>query len=96
VLSGAFTYAVEREIQDVDAFVRAVGASALVHGMSFGAVLARCAPAAGFPIKRLSMIEPPPFRVERAPPAPENYLVTVDHHDTHARPGQPGQPGLAA
>jgi hypothetical protein len=52
VLSGAFTYAVEREIQDVDAFVRAVGASAFVHGVSFGAVIARCAPAAGVPIER--------------------------------------------
>jgi pimeloyl-ACP methyl ester carboxylesterase len=69
-------YAVEREVEDLEALIDAVGGTAFVYGMSSGAALALHAAAAGAPITRLSACEPP-FRVEGAPPAPERYIETL-------------------
>lgn len=52
-------YAVEREIEDLDALITAAGGSALVLGHSSGAVLALRAAAHGLPISRLVVYEPP-------------------------------------
>lgn len=52
-------YAVAREIEDLAAVIGAVGGSALVYGMSSGAALALEAAAAGLPIERLAIYEPP-------------------------------------
>jgi pimeloyl-ACP methyl ester carboxylesterase len=52
-------YAVEREIEDVGAVVRALGGSASIYGHSSGAGLAFRAAAAGLPIDRLVLHEPP-------------------------------------
>lgn len=52
-------YAVEREVEDLAAVIAAAGGSAAVHGMSSGAALALHAAAAGLPITRLSLYEPP-------------------------------------
>ncbi|MET3719601.1 MULTISPECIES: alpha/beta hydrolase [unclassified Arthrobacter] len=52
-------YAVEREVEDVAAIVRAVGGSAKVYGHSSGAILALEAAAAGVPISSLLAYEPP-------------------------------------
>jgi pimeloyl-ACP methyl ester carboxylesterase len=52
-------YAVDREIEDLAAVVDAAGGSAAVYGMSSGAVLALRAAAAGLPITRLALFEPP-------------------------------------
>lgn len=56
-------YAVERELEDLDALVRAAGGSAHVFGMSSGAVLALRAAAAGVPFERVVVYQPP-FNVE--------------------------------
>ena len=56
-------YAVEREIEDLDALIRAAGRAASVFGSSSGAVLALRAAAAGLPIERLALFEPP-FRLD--------------------------------
>jgi pimeloyl-ACP methyl ester carboxylesterase len=56
-------HAVEREIEDLDALVRAAGGSAHVFGMSSGGVLALRAAAAGLPIER-AVVYQPPFSVE--------------------------------
>jgi pimeloyl-ACP methyl ester carboxylesterase len=56
-------YAVEREFEDLDALVHAVGASAHVFGMSSGGVLALRAAAAGVPIER-AVVYQPPFSVD--------------------------------
>ena len=64
-------YAVEREIEDLEALIRAAGGTAFVFGSSSGAVLALRAAAAGLPIGRLAVFEPP-FRLDHddgAPPA---------------------------
>ncbi|WP_433323036.1 alpha/beta fold hydrolase [Spirillospora sp. CA-294931] len=52
-------YAVEREIDDLRALMAEAGGSACVFGFSSGAVLALHAAAAGLPISRLALLEPP-------------------------------------
>jgi pimeloyl-ACP methyl ester carboxylesterase len=52
-------YAVEREIEDLAAVIAEAGGAAAVHGTSSGGVLALRAAAAGVPITRLSVYEPP-------------------------------------
>lgn len=62
-------YAVEREIEDIDALIGAAGGSACVWGMSSGAVLALKAAEAGLNINKLALFEPP-FRVDTSAPLP--------------------------
>ena len=52
-------YAVEREIEDLGALVEAAGGSAHAFGMSSGGVLALRAAAAGVPIERAVVYQPP-------------------------------------
>ena len=62
-------YAVEREIDDLDALIHEAGGAASVYGISSGAALALEAAASGLSITKLALYEPP-FMVR--PPA--------DHH----------------
>jgi pimeloyl-ACP methyl ester carboxylesterase len=55
----AATYAVEREIEDLDAVIAAEGGEAAVFGFSSGAILALQAAVAGSRITRLALYEPP-------------------------------------
>ncbi len=52
-------YTVEREVDDLEALIDASGGSAFVYGFSSGAVLALHAAAAGLPIRKLALLEPP-------------------------------------
>jgi hypothetical protein len=52
-------YTVAREIEDLAALIEAAGGSAYVFGASSGAALALEAAAAGLPIRKLAMYEPP-------------------------------------
>jgi alpha-beta hydrolase superfamily lysophospholipase len=52
-------YAVQREVEDLDAVISEAGGSAFVYGSSSGAVLALEAAASGLPITRLALWEPP-------------------------------------
>jgi pimeloyl-ACP methyl ester carboxylesterase len=52
-------YAVEREIEDLEAVIGAAGGSAHVYGSSSGAALAFEAAVAGAPIEKLALWEPP-------------------------------------
>jgi pimeloyl-ACP methyl ester carboxylesterase len=56
-------YAIEREIEDLDALVQAAGRSAHVFGMSSGGVLALRAAAAGVAVER-AVVYQPPFSVD--------------------------------
>ncbi len=67
-------YAVEREIEDLDALIREAGGSAFVHAISSGAALALEAAASGRSITKLALYEPP-FMV--GTPA---HLPPVNHH----------------
>lgn len=53
-------YAVEREIEDLDALIAQAGGSARVFGYSSGAILALRAAAQGLAIPQLALYEPPP------------------------------------
>lgn len=71
-------YAVEREIEDLDALIRALGGSAHVWGWSSGAALALLAAAQGLAIDRLALYEPP-YMVNE--PKPRRH----DQHETRLR-----------
>jgi pimeloyl-ACP methyl ester carboxylesterase len=71
-------YAVEREIEDLAAVVGAAGGTEPVfaHGVSSGAALLFRAVAAGSPMGRISVLEPP-YRYPGAPPPPPSYIATL-------------------
>ena len=52
-------YSVEREADDLAAVIAAVGGSAFVYGFSSGGLVALHAAAAGVPIARMALLEPP-------------------------------------
>lgn len=53
-------YAIQREIEDLDALIAAAGGSACVFGYSSGAILSLRAAAASLAITQLAFYEPPP------------------------------------
>jgi pimeloyl-ACP methyl ester carboxylesterase len=52
-------YAVAREVEDLRALIGAAGGEACVYGISSGAALALAGAAAGLPITKLALYEPP-------------------------------------
>ena len=71
-------YAIEREIEDLAALVDAAGGSAFVLGHSSGAALSLRAAAAGVPIARLAVYEPPLMVDDTRPPIPDDYVTHLD------------------
>lgn len=70
-------YAVQREIEDIDALMGVAGRRVTLYGVSSGAVLALLA-AASLPVARLALFEPP-FMVgphARKPPADRTAVLT--------------------
>ena len=61
-------YAVEREIEDIDAVLQAAGGSAGLYGSSSGAALALEAAASGLAVSKLALWEPPYILDENARP----------------------------
>jgi pimeloyl-ACP methyl ester carboxylesterase len=80
-------YAVEREIEDLAALIADPGAPALVFGWSSGAVLALDAAAAGLPITRLALFEPPFVVDDGRPPLPADYVRQLDAYVADGRRG---------
>ncbi len=71
-------YAIEREVEDIDALIKAAGGSAFLFGMSSGAALALEATRRGLGGRRLGMYEAP-FIVDAArSPITDEYLDHVD------------------
>ncbi len=67
-------YAVEREVEDIDALIIEAGGSAFVFGHSSGAVLAlEAARLLPTRIRKLALYEPPFIIDDSRPPAPQNY-----------------------
>lgn len=67
-------YAVEREVEDLDAMISETGGSAFVFGHSSGAVLAlEAARLLPTKISKLAMYEPPFIIDDSNPPAPEDF-----------------------
>jgi pimeloyl-ACP methyl ester carboxylesterase len=62
-------YAIEREVEDIAAVLEAAGGSAHLYGSSSGGGLAMHAAAAGLPVRRLALWEPP-YNVNGRPDLP--------------------------
>ncbi len=72
-------YAVEREVEDLDALIDEAGGSAFVYGISSGAVLALEA-ASRLPAKiaKLALYEPPFIVDDSRPPAAADYVQQLN------------------
>jgi pimeloyl-ACP methyl ester carboxylesterase len=64
-------YAIEREIEDLDALIAQAGGSACVFGYSSGAILSLRAAAHGLAIPQLAFYEPPPTGAKAGQIAPQ-------------------------
>lgn len=84
---GAGADRLAREIEDLAAVLDAAGGAAAVYGMSSGGVLALRAAAAGLPITRLALYEPPVTgSVPGAPAGPADYAARLDAAIAEGRP----------
>jgi pimeloyl-ACP methyl ester carboxylesterase len=80
-------YAVEREIDDIEAMVEHAGGSAYAYGISSGAVLALRAALALPGITKLALYEPPFIVDDGHPPVPADYVDRVKELTATGRPG---------
>lgn len=71
-------YAVQREIEDIDALIREAGGSAMLFGGSSGAALALEAAAAGLLVSKLALWEPPYHVDPAAPQLPGDFRGQLD------------------
>jgi pimeloyl-ACP methyl ester carboxylesterase len=70
-------YSVQREVEDLQAVITVAGGSAAVFGNSSGAVLALHAAAAGLPVTRLALWEPPFMTDPDAPRRQQEYVARL-------------------
>jgi pimeloyl-ACP methyl ester carboxylesterase len=81
-------FAVDREIEDIEALIDAAGGSAYLHGNSSGAILAlEAANQLSSKVAKLSMFEPPFITDDSRPPLPADY---VERLETAIADGKPG------
>src|SRR5258708_27094946 len=71
-------YAVEREVEDIEALINEAGGSSFVYGISSGAALALEAANRGLPIKKLALYEAPFIVDDSRPPIPNDYLAQLN------------------
>ncbi len=70
-------YSPARELDDLRAVIVALGGSAFVHGQSSGGALSLDAVAAGLPITKLAVYEPPFTVDDSRPPYPAGFVETL-------------------
>ncbi len=75
--SDTLPYAIERELEDLEALINVAGGSACVYGVSSGAALALEAAASGLPIRKLALYEPPYTSDPAAQQAFEDYITQL-------------------
>ena len=80
-------YSTDRELEDLAALIADAGGPAVVFGWSSGAVLALDAAAAGLPISKLALFEPPFVVDDSRPPLPGDYVERLDAAVAAGRPG---------
>jgi pimeloyl-ACP methyl ester carboxylesterase len=80
-------YAVRREIEDLEAVIAAAGDGAYVFAMSSGAVLALRAVAAGLPVSKLAIYEPPFIVDDSRPRVPDGLAEKLSELASAGRPG---------
>jgi pimeloyl-ACP methyl ester carboxylesterase len=71
-------YAIEREMEDLDALIHEAGGSACVLGLSSGAALALEAANRRLAIKKLALYEAPFIVDASRPPLPDDYLTRLN------------------
>ncbi len=82
-------YAVEREVEDLDALITEAGGSAFVFGHSSGAVLAlEAARRLATKITKLAVYEPPFIVDDSRPPLPEDYVTQLTELVSSGRRGE--------
>jgi pimeloyl-ACP methyl ester carboxylesterase len=80
-------YAVDREIEDLEAVIDEAGGSAFVVGVSSGAVLALDAAAKGLAITKLALYEPPFIVDASRAPLPADYVKRLTEYAKAGRGG---------
>jgi pimeloyl-ACP methyl ester carboxylesterase len=80
-------YAVEREIEDLEAMIATAGGEAFVFGHSSGAALALEAAVRGLAITKLALYEPPYIVDDSRTPLPDDYIPTLQALVDDGRPG---------
>jgi pimeloyl-ACP methyl ester carboxylesterase len=81
-------YAVQREIEDIEALVDEFGGSAFLFGNSSGAILAlEAARTMPNKVKKLALFEPPFIIDDSRPPLPEDYVEQLNAATAAGRPG---------
>jgi pimeloyl-ACP methyl ester carboxylesterase len=71
-------YAIEREIEDLDALIEHVGGSAALYGSSSGGNLALEAAMRGVGVTRLALWEPNFLVDDSRPPLPDDYVAQLE------------------
>ncbi|HZE84707.1 MAG TPA: alpha/beta hydrolase, partial [Puia sp.] len=79
-------YAVEREIEDLQALISIAGGTAFLFGISSGAILAARAAARGLNIKRLVLFEPP-YVGNKQQRRPENAVEQLSQMISESKKG---------
>jgi pimeloyl-ACP methyl ester carboxylesterase len=96
-------YAVEREIEDLEALIKDAGGTAFVYGISSGAALALEAANHGIGVTKLALYESPYIVDDTAPVEPPDYRERIRADIANGRPGDAvkrfmklvGAPGIA-
>jgi pimeloyl-ACP methyl ester carboxylesterase len=70
-------YAIEREVEDIDALIKEAGGSAFLYGVSSGAALALEAASRGLAVRKLALYEAPFIVDDSRPPLPEGYMTRL-------------------
>jgi pimeloyl-ACP methyl ester carboxylesterase len=79
-------YAVEREVEDIEALIDEAGGSAFVYGTSSGAALALEAAASGLAVRKLALWEPP-FSLDESRRPPKDLVERYDEMISAGRRG---------
>jgi pimeloyl-ACP methyl ester carboxylesterase len=80
-------FAMEREIEDIDALIHAAGGQAFLFGHSSGAALAVEAAVRGLAISKLALYEPPYIVNDNRPPLPSDFVSTLESMVAAGPPG---------
>lgn len=81
-------YAVEREIEDLDAVIQAAGGTAMAYGISSGAGLVLEAANAGLPVTKIALYEAPFITDDSRKPIMDNF---PGHLDELVKAGKRGE-----
>ncbi len=79
-------YAIEREIEDIEAVIAGAGGSGYLYGSSSGAALAMYAAASGLPVTKLALWEPP-FIIDESKRPPTDQVERYEEMVAEDRRG---------